>query len=69
MFFCFILCLVLFQFSFLGPLNSVLSYLLWNSLWLVEEMLTLLCFFLIVRMEISQFLGGILLKVSTIESM
>jgi hypothetical protein len=48
---------------------SVLSLLLWNSLWLVEEVLTLLCFFLIVIMEISQFLGGILLKVSSVESM
>ncbi len=66
---CFILYLVLFWFSFLGPMYSVLSLLLWNSLWLVEEVLTLLCFFLIVIMEISQFLGGILLKVSSVESM
>jgi hypothetical protein len=34
----------------------VLPFLLWNSLWLVEEVLTLLCLFLIVRMEVSQFL-------------
>ncbi len=31
-----------FWFLFLGPLFSVLSFLLWNSLWLVEEVLTLL---------------------------
>jgi hypothetical protein len=30
-----------------------LSFLLWNSLWLIEEVLTLLWFFLIVRMDIS----------------
>ncbi len=31
---------VLFCFLFLGPLFSVLSFLLWNSLWLVKEVLT-----------------------------
>jgi hypothetical protein len=30
---------------FLVPLFSVLSFLPWDSLWLVEEGLTLLCFF------------------------
>jgi hypothetical protein len=29
-------------FLFFGPLFSVLSFLLWNSLWLVDEVLTLL---------------------------
>jgi hypothetical protein len=38
---------------FFGPLFSVLSLLLWNSLWLVDEVLTLLCLFLNVGMEIS----------------
>jgi hypothetical protein len=42
----FILCLVLSWFLFLGPLFPVSSFLLWNSLWLVEEVLALLCFFL-----------------------
>ncbi len=32
-----------------------LSFLLWNFLWLLEEVLTLLCFFFILRMEISLF--------------
>jgi hypothetical protein len=41
------------SFLFFGPLFSVLSFLLWNSLWLVEEVLTLLCLFLNVGMEIS----------------
>jgi hypothetical protein len=40
-------------FLFYGPLFSVLSILLWKFLWLNEEVLTWLCFFLIVRMEIS----------------
>jgi len=40
-------------FMFLGPWFSVLSFVRWNSLWLVEEVLTLLCIFLIMRMEIS----------------
>jgi hypothetical protein len=40
-------------------LFSVLSFLLWNSLWLVEEVLTFLFFFLVIRMEISQFLWEI----------
>ncbi len=40
---------------FLVPLFSVLSFLPWDSLQLVEEGLALLCF-LIVRMEISCFL-------------
>jgi hypothetical protein len=40
-------------FLFLGPLFSVLPFLLLNSLWLVGEVLTLLCLFLIMRMEIS----------------
>ncbi len=43
-------------FLFLRPLFSVLSFFLWNSLWLVEEVLTSLCLFLVVRMEISGFL-------------
>ncbi len=43
---------------FLVPLFSVLSFLPRDSLWLVEEGLTLLCF-LIVRMEISCFLWEI----------
>ncbi len=34
-------------------------FLLWNSLWLVEEVLTSLCLLLIVRMEISWFLWEI----------
>jgi hypothetical protein len=34
----------------------VLSFLIWNFLWLLEELLTLLCFFFIMRMEISLFL-------------
>ncbi len=42
----------LFFFSFL----FVLSFLVWNFLWLLEELLTLLCFFFIMRMEISLFL-------------
>jgi hypothetical protein len=53
--------ILLLCFLFLGPLFSVLSFILWNSLWLVEEVLTLLCFFLIVRMEISQLLWEIFL--------
>jgi hypothetical protein len=32
-----------------------LSFLVWNFLWLLEEVLTLLCFFFILRMEISLF--------------
>ncbi len=36
-----------------GPLFSVLSFLVQNSLWLVEEVLTLLSRFLNVGMEIS----------------
>jgi hypothetical protein len=32
-----------------------LSFLVWNFLWLLEELLTLLCFFFILRMEISLF--------------
>jgi len=47
---------LIFFFLFLGPSLSVLSFLLWNLLWLVEEVLSLLWFFLIVRMEISWFL-------------
>jgi hypothetical protein len=43
---------VLFCFLFLCPLFSVLSF-LWDSLWLIEEVLTLLCLLLIMRMEIS----------------
>jgi hypothetical protein len=35
---------------FLGPLFSVLSF-LWDSLWLVEELLTLLWLLLIMRIE------------------
>jgi hypothetical protein len=50
-------CLIFFWFR--GPFLSVLSFLLWNSLWLVEEVLTLLCLFLIVRMGISWFLWEI----------
>jgi hypothetical protein len=50
---------VQFFFWFLGPLLSVLSFLLWNSLWLVEEVLTLLCLFLVARMWISWFLWEI----------
>ncbi len=53
---CFILCFVLFWFLFFGPFFSILSFLLWNSWWLVEELLMLLRIFLIVRMEISQLL-------------
>jgi hypothetical protein len=34
----------------------VLSFLVWNFLWLLEELLTLLCFSFIMRMEISLFL-------------
>ncbi len=34
---------ILFNFLFLGSLFFVLSFLPWNSLWLVEEVLTLLC--------------------------
>jgi hypothetical protein len=40
-------------FLFVVLCSLFLSFLLWNSLWLVEEVLTLLCLFLIVRMEIS----------------
>jgi hypothetical protein len=47
---------VLFWLLFLHPLFSALSFLIWNSLWLVEELLTLLYVFLIMRMEISEFL-------------
>jgi hypothetical protein len=47
-------------FLFLGPSFSVLPFLLWNSLWLVEEVLTLLYFFWIMRIEISQFLWEVL---------
>jgi hypothetical protein len=43
-------------FLFSGPLFSVLSILLWKFLLLNEEVLTWICFLLIVRMEISQFL-------------
>ncbi len=87
----FILHLCFIYFLFLGPLFPDLSFLLWNSLWLVEmftvihiafvfylffvswsfvpcfvfpslefswlvEVLTSLCLFLVMRMEISQFL-------------
>jgi hypothetical protein len=48
----FILLSCFIYFLFLGPLFSVLSF-LWDSLWLVEEVLTLLCLLLIMRMEIS----------------
>ncbi len=48
-----------FWFLFLGPLSSVLSFLICDYLCLVEGVLTLLWFFLIVRMEISQFLWEI----------
>jgi len=44
---------VLFCFLFLGPLFSVFSFLLWDSPWLLEEVLTLLCLLLIMRTEIS----------------
>jgi hypothetical protein len=40
---------------FYCPLFSVLSILLWKFLWLNEEVLTLFCFFLVVRMDISWF--------------
>jgi hypothetical protein len=50
---------VLFCFLCLGPFLCVLSFLLWSSLWLVEDVLTSLCLFLIVRMEISWFLWEI----------
>jgi hypothetical protein len=40
-------------FLFFGPLFSVLSFLVQNSPWLVEEVLTLLCCFLNVGMESS----------------
>jgi hypothetical protein len=55
-------CFQVFFFWFLGRLFSVFSFLLWNSLWLVEEMLTVLCLFLIIRMEICQFLWEIYLS-------
>ncbi len=41
---------------------------LWNSLWLVEELLTLLYVFLIVRMEISHFLWELLAPLEEFES-
>jgi hypothetical protein len=44
---------------FFGPSFSVFSSVLWNSLWLVEEVLALLCLFWIIRMEISEFLWEI----------
>jgi hypothetical protein len=44
---------------FFGPLFFVLSFLLWNYLWIVEEVLTFLFFFLVIRMEISRFLWKI----------
>ncbi len=47
-FFCFLVFFCCFWF--------VLSFLVWNFLWLLEELLTLLCFFFITRMEISLFL-------------
>jgi hypothetical protein len=50
---------VLFIYLFLGPWFSLLSFILWNPLWLVEEVLTLLCIFLIMQMEISWFLWEI----------
>ncbi len=59
--FFFIIIFIFIFIGFLGPLFSVLSFLLWNSLWLVEEVLTSLCLFLIVRMEISQFSWEIIL--------
>jgi hypothetical protein len=52
----------MFFFLFLGPLFSVFSFLLWNSLWLVEEVSTSLHLFLIMRMEISQFFWVICLS-------
>jgi hypothetical protein len=58
-------CSYCFCFLFLGPLFSVLSFLLWSSLWLVEEVLTSLCLFLIMRMEIIQFLWEISFKVES----
>ncbi len=48
---------VLFCFLFLGPLFSVLSFLLWNSLWLVKEVLTS-------HMEISWFLWEVCFSAS-----
>ncbi len=45
--------------SFHGLLFSVLSILLRKFVWLNDKVLTLLCFFLIMRMEISWFLREI----------
>jgi len=53
---CFVYPVVFFCFM-LYP--CVLSFLLWNSLWLVEEVLTSLCLFVTVRMDISRFLWEI----------
>jgi hypothetical protein len=50
---------ILVLYLFYGPLFSVLSILLWKFLWLNEELLTLFCLFIIMRMEISWFLWEI----------
>jgi hypothetical protein len=46
-------------FFFWGGFLFVLSFPVWNFLWLLEEVLTLLCFFFIARKEISLFLWKI----------
>ncbi len=48
----FILPLYFILFSILGSMFSVLSFLLWNSLCLVQEVLTWLSLFLIMKIEI-----------------
>ncbi len=50
--------------AILCPLFSVFPFLLWNSLWLVEQVLNLLCLFLIVKMEISRFLWEIFIDIA-----
>ncbi len=45
---------------FLYPLFSVLSFLLWNSLWLVEELLTLNGDFSILKRDINVLLSKLI---------
>jgi hypothetical protein len=55
--------MLFFGFCFMVPLFTVLSFLLWKFLWLNEEVLTLLCFFLIVRGDFSILMRDIILQI------
>ncbi len=60
--------MLFFGFCFMVPLFTVLSFLLWKFLWLNEELLTLLCFFLIVRGDFSILMRDIILQMGILTS-